>query len=82
MKMDITAENCFRYTTDQYGQETDLRTNCLNDESGSEIDKSTIQRDEFGAIDFTHYGQKARSLRSESMYSFFRTIITFISFRS
>jgi hypothetical protein len=80
MKMDLTAENCFRYTTDQYEQETDKRTNCLYNETGSAIDKSTIQRDEFGRIDYTYYGHKASSLRSESMCSFFRTLINRISF--
>jgi hypothetical protein len=82
MKMEFTAENSFTYKTDQYGQETDKRTNCLSNETGTAIDKNTIIRDEVGTIDFTYYGHKARSLRSESMYSFFKTIITCISFRS
>ncbi len=80
--MELTAENSFTYTTDQCGQETDKRTNCFNNETGFAIDKSIIIRDEFGTIDYTYYGHKARSLRSESMYSFFKTIMTCISFRS
>ena len=36
----------------------------------------TVQRDERGTIDYSFYKTKARSLRSESVFSFFKSLTT------